>query len=342
LTSTPIKILVVRNDKLGDFMLSYPAFALLKDNLPDCEIHALVQDYTRPMAELCSSIDKIIIDPGKDAGLSGIRQLAGKLKQESYDAVITLFSMTHIGIAVALAGIPYRLAPATKIAQLFYNHRLKQRRSLSEKPEYIYNRDLAECYLNDIGIKPTAYPGTPFLSFERSEIALLKENFYKQFNIDPDRKLVFIHPGSGGSANNLSVQQYADLAHSLVKREQWQLVISAGPGEIEQAEQLAELTNDLSPVVYTSTEGLKSFSQHLAFADLFISGSTGPLHIAGALDRATAAFYPNRRSSTPLRWQTLSADHHRLEFSPPPGAGESDMQSIDIKSVAEEISNKLL
>jgi len=125
-------------------MLSYPAFALLKDNLPDTEIHALVQGYTQPMAELCPSIDKTVVDPGKDSGLKGMRQLLRQLKQQSYDAVITLFSMTHIGMVVAMAGIPYRLAPATKIAQIFYSHRLKQRRSLSEKPEYIYNRDLAE------------------------------------------------------------------------------------------------------------------------------------------------------------------------------------------------------
>ncbi|MGD8925790.1 MAG: glycosyltransferase family 9 protein [Thioalkalispiraceae bacterium] len=336
------KILVVRNDKLGDFMLSYPAFALLKNNLPNTEVHALVQAYTQPMAELCPSIDKIIIDPGKAAGFRGIRELAQRLKQESYDAVITLFSMTHVGVAVLLAGIPYRLAPATKIAQIFYNHRLKQRRSLSEQPEYIYNRDLAETYLNDIGIKISVYPEAPFLVFEPSEINTLKQKFCKLYNIAADKKLVFIHPGSGGSANNLSVEQFSELGRSLARREQWQLVISAGPGEVQQAEQLASLTSELSPVTYISSEGLEAFARHLAFADLFISGSTGPLHIAGALDRATAAFYPNRRSATPLRWQTLSADQHRLAFSPPPGAHESDMQSIDIKKVAEEISNKLL
>ena len=338
----PIKILVVRNDKLGDFMLSFPALALLKQSLPNVEIHALVQNYTSPMAELCPSIDKVVLDPGKDSGFKEIRQLARQLKQEGYDAVITLFSTTHIGVAVALAGIPYRLAPATKLAQIFYNRRLKQRRSRSDKPEYLYNRDLAEYYLNDLGIKVTSYPQTPFLSFEDTMIDRLKDQFMQMHAIDKDKKLIFIHPGSGGSANNLSVEQYAELAESLDKQSNWQLVISAGPGEEKQAEQLAEFTKVLAPVLYISTAGLELFAQHLAFADLFISGSTGPLHIAGALDRATAAFYPNRRSSTPLRWQTLSADSHRLEFSPPETAEESDMQAIDIKEVAGVISRMLL
>ena len=36
------KILVVRNDKIGDFMVCFPAFAMLKQSLPDIEITALV------------------------------------------------------------------------------------------------------------------------------------------------------------------------------------------------------------------------------------------------------------------------------------------------------------
>ena len=338
----PSKILVVRNDKLGDFMLSYPAFALLKQYLPTTEIHALVQNYTQPMAELCPSIDKVVLDPGKESGFKGVSLLSRQLKQANYDAVITLFSMTHIGLAVAMAGIPYRLAPATKIAQIFYNHRVKQRRSRSEKPEYIYNRDLAEVYLNDIGVSVDAYPQTPYLSFDATIISTIRDKFLQTHHIASEKKILFIHPGSGGSANNLSIEQYAELANSLDRKDDWQLVISAGPAEAGQAQQLADLTASLSPVVFVSKQGLDTFAQHLAFADLFISGSTGPLHIAGALDRATAAFYPNKRSSTPLRWQTLSADHHRLEFSPPVEAEESDMQSIDIKKVAGEISNTLL
>lgn len=338
----PTKILVVRNDKLGDFMLSYPAFALLKKYLPQTELHVLVQNYTKPMAELCPSIDKVIVDPGKASGFKGTRQLAAELRKENYDAVITLFSMTHVGMAVALAGIPYRLAPATKLAQVFYNHRLKQRRSRSEKPEYVYNRDLAEHYLNDTGISVNKYPGSPFLQIDNDVVSRVRDSFVQQHGIAANRKLVFVHPGSGGSANNLSVEQFAELASSLDKRDSWQLIISAGPGEETQARQVAELTKELSPIVYISDQGLEAFTQHLAFADLFISGSTGPLHIAGALDRATAAFYPNRRSSTPLRWQTLSADSHRLEFSPPESAGESDMQSIDVQAAASVISNKLL
>ncbi|UCE88979.1 MAG: hypothetical protein JSW10_11830, partial [Pseudomonadota bacterium] len=95
-------------------------------------------------------------------------------------------------------------------------------------------------------------------------------------------------------------------------------------------------------VLYHSTEGLAQFAQHIQFADVFISGSTGPLHIAGALDRPTAGFYPRRRSATALRWQTLNSEARRLAFSPEPNAVEEDMQGVDLEAAAHRISERFL
>jgi ADP-heptose:LPS heptosyltransferase len=73
-----------------------------------------------------------------------------------------------------------------------------------------------------------------------------------------------------------------------------------------------------------------------------VSGSTGPLHLAAALDRPTAAFYPRRRSSTALRWQTVNGEGKRLAFMPPEGAEEGDMGSIDVAQAAVRIAKELL
>ena len=56
-------ILVIRNDKLGDFMLAWPALALLRRNLPQARIAVLVPEYTAPLARICPSVDEVIVDP---------------------------------------------------------------------------------------------------------------------------------------------------------------------------------------------------------------------------------------------------------------------------------------
>ena len=339
-----IKILVIRNDKLGDFMLAYPSFAMLKQAMPQAQIYTLVPAYTREMAETCPWIDEIIIDPGQNATKQEKRKLLRNIRSQNFDAAITLFSTTRIGLLLFLARIPQRVAPATKIAQLFYNLRLAQRRSRSEKPEYQYNTDLIEFYLtrNRVDVPPAAT--RPFLHFDSERIKQLKNAFYLKHDIAASSRLVFLHAGSGGSANTLSAHQFAELARHLnatkSNTKALHFVFTAGPNELSHAQNVSALLEDLPNTIYHSTDGLQAFAQHIAFADLFVSGSTGPLHIAGALDIPTAAFYTRRRSATPLRWQTLNSSEKRLAFTPPQNADECDMTRIDLAQAAAEIIRK--
>ena len=338
----PTKILIVRNDKLGDFMLSYPAFALLKRSLPESQLYALVPPYTRDMAEACPWIDQVLLDEWQGQGMLANRALLSLFKQYRFDAIISLYSTTRVGICAHLAGIPYRLAPATKLAQLFYNHRLTQHRSRSEKPEHAYNSDLVRQFCSELAIPQQAMPEPPFLQFASTEASNARQHFLLQHRLSEDTTLVFVHPGSGGSARNLSTRQYGELAGKLTSACGHVIVISAGPGEYEDAHDMSKCLSNTPHVIYESRDGLRVFAQHIQFADVFIGGSTGPLHIAGALDRPTAAFYPRRRSATSLRWQTLNSPARRLAFTPPDDADEENMNSIDLDAVANTISQHYL
>ena len=101
----PQKILVIRNDKLGDFMLAWPSYALIKKQYPDAEITALVPEYTATMAEQCEWIDDILIDEKADSFIKDISQLSKKIKDKDFDASISLFSESRTAFSLWLAGI---------------------------------------------------------------------------------------------------------------------------------------------------------------------------------------------------------------------------------------------
>lgn len=330
-------ILVIRNDKLGDFMLAWPAISLLKNQYPDSIITALVPAYTKPIAELCPWIDNVIIDDRHDSVLSDALHLSKLIKAGHFDASISLFSEMRTALALWFARVPTRIGPATKLAQIFLNQRLKQNRSSSSKPEFEYNADLARHYIKLRGDEPVSMQAPPMLQLDPGEISESKRAYMREHKIDDDRKLVFIHAGSGGSAINLSLQQFAELASLINQAGRFHFVLTAGPGELETANELSELIKQTSHSIYNSTEGLVNFSKFIGICDLFISGSTGPLHIAGTLNVPTAAFYPARQSATPLRWQTLNEESRRIAFSPEKFSGENDMQTIDIESSARGI-----
>lgn len=334
------KLLVIRNDKIGDFMLAWPSFAMLKASLPDCHITALVPSYTVALAELCPWIDAVMVDPTENASSAQKKQCIQAIKQQHFDASINLFSTTYNALLVWKSRIPYRLAPATKFAQIFYNKRIKQKRSQSAKPEYEYNLDLVRAFLHDIG-KEVVEPSAPYLQFDQAILAEQKSKLATQLHLDISKPWVFVHAGSGGSANNLSLEQYTQLVMGIDGKQE--IILTAGPGEEVKAAQLKALIEEKGgrAALYDKNEGLVDFSRSIACADIFIAGSTGPLHIAAAIDVPTVGFFPAKRSATPLRWRPLNSQGRHIAFCPPQAKDketQADMSRIDINAVLAELN----
>lgn len=334
-------ILVIRNDKLGDFILAWPALSLLKRQYPGANITVLVPGYTRPVAELCPWIDDVIVDDRHDSILPDALYLSRLIRAGHFDASISLFSEMRTALALWLARVPVRVGPATKLAQIFINKSLRQKRSTSSKPEFEYNADLARYFIESRGDEPVSMQEPPFLQLDKRETEEIRRAYIQENGIDTGCKLVFIHAGSGGSAINLSLPQYAELAGLISQSSPVHFVLTAGPDELDTASELSKLMHGINHSLYHSTEGLARFTRFIGICDLFISGSTGPLHIAGALNVPTAAFYPARRSATSLRWQTLNEENRRLAFMPVEYTGKHDMQTIDLESCAAEINSLL-
>lgn len=331
-----MNVLVIRNDKLGDFMLAWPAFAMLKASDPSLKLTALVPPYTAELARACPYLDDVIIDAPKNDKMA-FQRVVSEIKAQQFDAMISFFSNTHNAKLAWKCRIPYRLAPATKWVQFFYNHRLMQRRSQSAKPEFEYNLDLARAFLRDHKI-PVVEPRTPYLSFEQSAVEIQRKFLCDQLQIDTSKKWIFLHSGSGGSANNLSLTQYAQLIRGVLHHFDAYVILTAGPTESEKAHELAGLVQDSRVVIYDKNKGLVDFAHSLACADVFIAGSTGPLHLSGALNVPTIGFYPSRRSATPLRWQPINDAHKHLAFCPPNDkASQTDLTQIKIEEKLEEI-----
>ncbi|MDA3869423.1 MAG: glycosyltransferase family 9 protein [Gammaproteobacteria bacterium] len=331
------KILVIRNDKLGDFMLAWPSFQALRQLFPEARIYALVPAYTSPMAEICPWIDEVVLDENQH-GLSGLIKTTSRLKAYNFDSALCLHSTPSIALALFLAGIPQRFAPASRIDQIFYNHTLTQLRSRSEKPEYEYNTELALFMGRHFGVSGSYSLNPPLLSFPDEEVEQIKNQFYAQHRIEHDRKLIFVHAGSGGSATNLSIEQYADLIHLLSDNPALFFVLTAGPSEEKLNQKLSRFIADCEHSIYHSDKGIVAFAKTLSIASVFISGSTGTLHVAGALDIPTVAFYPSRKSATAVRWQTTNKSSRRLGFSPESYSGENDMATIDIANCVDKIA----
>lgn len=334
-------VLVIRNDKIGDFMLAWPALALLKQ--AGCKVAVLVPNYTADLAHACPYVDNVILDPGKDAPFEQQKQLLAQIVESGFDAALTLYSTWRTGVLLRQAGIAYRLAPATKFAQILHTHRLAQRRSRSDKPEWEYNLDLAATLLKDQKL-PIGYVGAPYWTFDNQLIEERRKQLAESLSLPVSARWLMVHVGSGGSANNLSLAQYEALIASLTAcMPDAVFVLTAGPSEQSAVgHALANLINRRVPVAMVSPDKLVDFGLTIATADVFLAGSTGPLHMAGALDVPTVGFYTQRRSATSLRWQTLNSPGRRLALSPTPDMPDPEkFDGLDVEAVARQVSDWL-
>ena len=199
-----MNILVVRTDKLGDFITALPAIYLLKRHDANNKIVVCVAPLNESLAKSCDFINEVIVDRVEES----VFALSKKLKNAHIDASITLFSNTRVALAQFIARIPTRIAPATKIAQIFYTKRVKQKRSQVKMAEFEYNIELCKALFTDI---KTDYK-QPLLAF--NDAKEYYESFCRENKIAKD--VMAFHVGFGGSSDaNWNLDEYEILIRTV-------------------------------------------------------------------------------------------------------------------------------
>ena len=163
---------------------------------------------------------------------------------KNYDYSISFFSTFNTGYKLWKSNIKQRYAPATKLAQIFYNKKIKQNRSLSIKSEYEYNNDLAKFFLKDNSYK--------ILSSNNYCISLKKDVEIS----NKKKKLVFIHPFTGGSSKTLSCNDFIDLCKELNKLKDCSFILHCDSHDHPKCLELEKLAQDLDIKTISPTRDL--------------------------------------------------------------------------------------
>ena len=297
-----MNILVVRNDKLGDFITALPAIYVLKKHNPDNKIIVLVAPLNKALALACEFIDEVIVDSNL-----GMWELVKQIRTRKIDVSVTLFSNTRVAIAQFLARIPKRIAPATKIAQIFYTHRVKQRRSQVKMAEFEYNLELTKELFSDINLEYKK----PLLEFEDSK------KIYDVFRINNDieKEVVCFHVGFGGSSDaNWNLDEYEILIREVLKENKYQVVMTFGPDEKELYEEMQGRFMAYNVVFYFSQDSITYFAKLISNFKLFVSTSTGTYHLASLVGTPTMTFFGDTLFASSKRWKAVGDEKFQEHF----------------------------
>lgn len=311
-----LRVLVSRTDKIGDVILTLPLINEIKRLLPGSSITFLISRRLEKLIDAYKDVDEIIYI--EDFGGS---ELLSYLKAKKFDIAVSAFPRYELARTFFIAGIPHRAGSAYRWYSFLFNRRIKEHRKHSVRHESDYNLGLLRFLTDDISFEKKFY-----FSYKNEEYEVLR-NLLSEKGFDINSDYIIIHPGSKGSAHDLPAEKFGEMTERFLDEfSGFRIAVTGSEGERALAE---SLSNDNERVF--NAAGLLTLRQLMMFIDkskLFISNSTGPIHIAGALNKNIIGFYPNSAPMNPERWRPLSGN--AVVMCPPAG---DDMSGINIESV---------
>jgi ADP-heptose:LPS heptosyltransferase len=279
------RLIVARDDRLGDLVVSLPAVDALRRTYPRARMALLVAPALAPLARTVRGVDEVLSsdsDPGRL-----------RLEIETFDAdlIVCISRGAAIPRAASRAGVQLRVGTGYRIYSPMFTHAVGERRRAGGRHEVEYALSFA--HRSGAAAAPASFP----LSLSDSAAAAATDWLRAQ---GVDDAFVVLHPGSGGSCPRWPAGCFVRLARELVDTGM-RVVLSIGPEDGWCAALLAESPPEFR-MLPRFTGGLETLPALLRRAALLVSSSTGPLHLAAALGTATLGIYAPWPTCGVTRW----------------------------------------
>lgn len=287
----PKNIIISRTDSIGDVVLALPIATLLKQQFPNIVIAFMGTKYTQALIEACSAVD-IVID--MDDFLTKEITLAGEKPQ----CILHVLPRSNLAKRAKALHIPYRVGTVNRLYHWLNCNCLVK---LSRKQASLHEAQLNLKLLKPLGITCDYSLAALANLFSLNQVSPLPERFASL--IEASKFKLILHPKSRGSAREWDLAYYIELINSL-DRERFQIFISGTANEKTALQPLLTAVTDR----VTDISGLMNLSEFMAFiaaCDAIVACSTGPLHIAAALNKHALGIYPPMRPIHPERWRPI-------------------------------------
>jgi heptosyltransferase-3 len=288
------KFLLVRTDRMGDVILSMPVATAIKRAVPHAHISLLCRCSTAIIGERNPDVDAIVLSdtaPGEECSFFTVRR---ELRSGKFDCAVMLHPTFKLALLIKSAGIPLRVGTGFRFYSMLFNKRHYEHRKVSEKHESEYNIHL----LRPLGIS-SSKPVMQFEVNERDEHDA--QDLLKEIGLGPEDRYVVIHPGSGGSAMDWPLQNYAEVARMIARNLGLPVVISWGPNERHLADHIRQYGGS-RVFVLPRVNPLTVFAAFVRSASLLLAPSTGVLHLAHTVGTPVLGLYPPVKHEAPRRW----------------------------------------
>lgn len=303
------RILVVRTDRVGDVTFITPSLRELRRTFPDAFIATLTQPHTSKILLNNPNVDLILTD---DLKKETFWKVVKELRKNRFTHALLMLPTERAAYQLFFAGIPYRVGVGHKLYEIITFMRSVSRQNYNPlRHEADYCMDLAR----KIGVQSDDLTLEIFLTdTERQEA----RQWMIDKNIPTGDLKIFLHTGSLGSAPNWSEQKYVLLLKKLAELlsgRRYKIILTALEMSDNLLSSVKELHNANITNIAKDISDLRMMIKIISQADLFISASTGPLHLADALGIKCIGLHCRRKVSSAKHQGILNNVSINLEVS---------------------------
>ncbi len=263
------RLLVVRLGALGDIVHALPAFAACRRTWPEARIDWLVEPRHRPVLDLVRGLDHIVeIDPA--GAWRDLPRVMRAVRATRYDAAIDLQGLLKSAVLARASGAARVLGFAREALREPLAARAYTETHAVPEGGHVVRKNLALAAAlgadtSDVefslDVPPTTEP-TPY---------------------------AILNPGAGWPNKRWPAGQFAALAEWLRERHGLRSLVLWGPGERPVADAIAAASHGAAtPAAPTTIADVLGLARG---ARLFVSGDTGPLHLAAAVGAPIVGLY---------------------------------------------------
>lgn len=316
------KILAVRNDRFGEFLLNLPAFRALKENFTKASLTLTVDPYVRELAECLDFVDEVLIWENRRHGLSEMFKFSKILKNKKFDLGVIFNPSQESNIITFLAGIPVRVGYARKWDFLL-THKIEDKKYLGHKHEIEYNLELVRLIGADTQDKRLC------LTVDDNLI----NNLLEGSDIRENDNLIAVHPWTSDPIKQWPLVHFLELIKMLEGKFNIKVLIIGGDEEIEKSQQIYK---DLGPNIinFTGKTTLNELAALLKRCKLLISGDSGPVHLASAVGTGVVAIFRNDiPAKSARRWGPWGEANIVIE--------RENLDAISVDEVFEKVKERV-
>ncbi|MEI6437666.1 MAG: glycosyltransferase family 9 protein [Candidatus Omnitrophota bacterium] len=293
------RILLVRNDRFGEFLLNIPAFRAIKESYPGAQVTVAVAPGVEELARAVPFIDRVLVFPPENSAWFELVRFVLFLRREKYDAAVVLNPTARAHQILFWAGIPRRAGYARKHA-FFLTDRIADRKGLGHRHEVENNLDLVAL----LGC------ATADKSLVLNVPVDIQDHVARKWGLDPSERYVAVHPWTSDSVKQWPLENFEQLVTTLAQDKAHRVVLIGRPEawhrplRVPRSDRVIDLSGRTS---------LLEAAAVLRCCSVLVSCDSGPVHLAASVGtKVVALFRDDMPGKNPERWGPWPVFNHAV------------------------------